>query len=236
MNASGYVKDRHTLSAVVSVFSSLMLLLPFIRYVLFIWRHDIALADVAAFLRLADGSLLAVMIISAASGLLLLVRSVIFWVAGLILAGFLMISELVMFYSDPLPERALSSFLGAMAVVFLTSRDITAVYFAESNRGFRKRVRRPVNIEIYVDGQRLLTENLSEVGAQLKGAFSPSAGRKPVQVTFRLLDIEYNRNADIIWLNEEGMGIRFIAQKLPERRRLKEALHEYQRVLAGVIK
>lgn len=114
--------------------------------------------------------------------------------------------------------------VGMAAVFYFVRRDISAPYMRMYPRGWRLQKRRPIEIEVIVDGIRRRTIDASTAGLYVAW---PDCYRSPgeeVHLTFAVNGTEYKTRAGLVRVDEEGAGVAFRGAPRSFRRNLSRDL------------
>ncbi len=99
--------------------------------------------------------------------------------------------------------------LGVAAVIYFARRDVSAPYMRMYPRGWRLQKRKPIVMEVIVDGIRRQTRDAGEMGMYVEWEDCYREPGEEVHLTFTLNGMEYKCRAGIVRVDEDGAGIAF---------------------------
>lgn len=117
-----------------------------------------------------------------------------------------------------------NTLLGVLAVVYFIRRDISAPYMRMYPRGWRLQRRKPVEVEVIVDGIRRRSIDVSTAGIYVAWEDCYRSPGEEVHLTFVINGTEYKTRAGLVRIDEEGAGIAFRGTTATFRRNLSRDL------------
>ena len=126
-------------------------------------------------------------------------------------------------------STVLFSFLGALAVIFFTSKDISAPYLRMTRRGWRRHLRRNIQVKIKVNNTRRTTRDINELGAYVKWSKCELDLSEEVDVSFSTPSIRYHIKGGIVRIDDDGIGIAFRNLGSSEQKQLRKDLQSLER-------
>ncbi len=121
------------------------------------------------------------------------------------------------------------SFFGVIAIIFFTSKDISAPYVKAYPRGWRLQLRRPIQLNMTVNGKRKQTKDLSEVGAYLKWKDCDLPSNTEIKVSMKLAENRYEIPAAVVRKDEKGVGIAFRGLTKAKKAQIRRDLQQVER-------
>jgi hypothetical protein len=209
----------------IIVFGIVFLMLPFINYVNFAYQFQIPFQNVLEVLKTVDmvGFLLAVFPFAVGIGILLVKR----W--GWFL--FLAYSALVLFYnsmvliSEPSEMNILTlgqSAIGFAAIFYFLKPDISAPYMKMYGRGWRFQKRNPIEIDLFINGLKLKTKDLSATGFYVEWHDCPFELNQELNISLPMEIQTLESKAGVVRLDSNGAGIAFRSLDNEAKRTISE--------------
>jgi len=119
------------------------------------------------------------------------------------------------------------------AAFYFLRKDISAPYMKMYPRGWRLQKRKPVIVDVIVDGIRRRTTDVSDSGFYVEWEDCYRSPGEEVHVTFRLGENDYSSRAGIVRVDEDGAGVAFRATDSSFRRRLMKDLASSMKKVSG---
>lgn len=215
----------------IFIFSIIYMVLPLVNYVLICLEANLPILEPVYFLRNTDPLYIALVLLPFLMGLniLLINRFSLFLFVGF--NFFLVGYNLFLFVSEASRyniSAVLQSFLGSMAIIFFTSRDISMPYIKKNYRGWRRKLRRKAVVFIQFQNARRKTRDISELGAYVIYQKAPFEDGTQTQIQFKVADQPYDIAAEIIRNDGRGLALRFIGLSMLERKKLRRNLQQQE--------
>lgn len=194
------------------VFGFLFLLLPVVNYLLLCYQKGISPKHIGIVLRHSDIFAVALIFLAIPVGIGLLKVKIWGWRLFLIYAVLLIAYNIQTFFFNPKVLNLavfLESLLGITSVFYFTRKDISAPFFKMYPRGWRMQKRKPIEIEVEIEGEKLYSTDISSSGIYVKSEKSKYDVNQAVSVRFSLGEKEYKFLAGVVRIDEEGFGIAF---------------------------
>ncbi|MBK8397316.1 MAG: PilZ domain-containing protein [Leptospiraceae bacterium] len=209
----------------IIVFGVLFLILPFINYVNFAYQFQIPFTNVMEVLKTVDivAIFLAVIPFAVGIGILLVKRWG--WFLFLGYSGMVLFYNSIVLISEPSELNILTliqSFVGFSAIFYFLKPDISAPYMKMYGRGWRFQKRKPIEVEISIDGKKLKTKDLSSTGFYVEWIEFPYELNQELKVSFPIDALTLELKAGVVRLDSLGAGIAFRALDNTTTRMIKD--------------
>lgn len=132
-------------------------------------------------------------------------------------------------------SAVLQSFFAVAAVIFFTSKNLSAPYMKMYPRGWRMQVRRPVRIQVLIDGFKRFTKDMSEAGLFVIWKDCPLDPDKELKVEFSINRERFELKGTIVRFDERGVGIAFRYVDKNNAGKLKNLLAELERTKTEIV-
>lgn len=209
----------------IIVFGVLFLILPFINYVNFAYQFQIPFMNVMEVLKTVDivAIFLAVIPFAVGIGILLVKRWG--WFLFLGYSGMVLFYNSIVLISEPSELNILTliqSFVGFSAIFYFLKPDISAPYMKMYGRGWRFQKRKPIEVEISIDGKKLKTKDLSSTGFYVEWIEFPYELNQELKVSFPIDALTLELKAGVVRLDSLGAGVAFRALDNTTTRMIKD--------------
>lgn len=154
------------------------------------------------------------------------------WYLFLAYAAYLILYNLIDFFIESTIYNLIAvfqSFFGVIAIIFFTSKDISAPYMKVYPRGWRLQLRRPIQINININGKRKQTKDISEIGAYVKWKDCELENNSEIKLTMKLNENRYDIKAAVVRKDEKGIGIAYRGLTSEQKRQLRRDLQQIER-------
>lgn len=194
------------------IFGVLFLLLPFLNYDLLSRQLGVSVQNFRIILFHSDLFALFLMLLPIPVGIGIINVKRWGWQLFLVYASLLILYNLQVFvFNFKLYNFAalFNSIIGFVAIAYFARKDISAPYFKMYPRGWRLQKRKPIEMDVTVDGKKLKTTDVSSTGFYALWADCPYELNQAVNVHFTLENKVYDLQAGIVRVDQNGVGIAF---------------------------
>lgn len=194
------------------IFGILFLLLPFLNYYFLSRQLGVSLKSFQIIFLYSDIFALILMLLPIPVGIGIINVKRWGWQLFLVYAGILILYNLQVFvFNFKLYNfvALFNSIIGILAILYFVRKDISAPYFKMYPRGWRLQKRKPIEMEVSVNGKSLKTTDVSSTGFYAVWVDCPYNINQEVNVHFALENKVYDLQAGIVRVDETGVGVAF---------------------------